>query len=80
MPDQTMTLDSVRADLAEVLYLEPADIAVDDELVDTGLDSVRIMSLVERWRAAGVEVTFVELAERPSLAAWWELLSTRLPR
>jgi bifunctional isochorismate lyase/aryl carrier protein len=43
------------------------------------LDSIRILTLVERWREAGVPVSFVELAESPTVAAWWTLLSARLP-
>ena len=37
----------------------------------------RLMSLVERWRRAGAGVTFVELAEAPTLARWWGLLSAQ---
>lgn len=40
---------------------------------------MRILSLVERWREAGVEISFIELAEFPNLAAWSTLLSNRLP-
>ncbi|MGC5014225.1 phosphopantetheine-binding protein [Streptosporangium sp. DT93] len=72
-----LTFEHVRSDVAEILA-EPAD-AIDDhdDLLDRGLDSIRVMSLVERWRARGVETTFVELAERPTLAQWWQLLSAR---
>ncbi|NEW06375.1 isochorismatase [Paenibacillus sp. SYP-B3998] len=73
-----LTLELVREHIAQILYESPSDIADSDDLInDRGLDSVRIMSLVEKWRRSGIEVTFVELAERPTLIEWWELLSSR---
>nr|WP_230988911.1 phosphopantetheine-binding protein [Streptomyces cacaoi] len=80
-PDEAatpLTLDRVRADVADVLGEDPADIADDDNLADAGLDSVRLMALVERWRTAhGIDISFVELAERPGISAWWQLLEGR---
>ncbi|TCO60648.1 phosphopantetheine-binding protein [Actinocrispum wychmicini] len=75
---EPLTLDRVRADVAELLYLEPSDVDDSADLLGEGLDSVRILSLVERWRLTGVEITFIELAERPTVLAWWQLLSGRL--
>ena len=72
----------IRADVADMLGEDPADIPVDENLVDYGLDSVRIMALIERWRRDhGVEATFVDLAEQPAIEAWAPLLgvSRRLP-
>ncbi|MFB9902778.1 phosphopantetheine-binding protein [Allokutzneria oryzae] len=74
-----LTMETVRADIAEVLYVAPGEVRDHDDLVQSGLDSVRIMNLVEQWKQAGAEVSFVELAERPTLAEWWELLAARLP-
>lgn len=70
----SLTLSTVRADVAEQLYLEADEIDDDDDLFDSGLDSIRLMSLVERWREAGAAVSYVDLAERPTLSAWWPLL------
>ncbi|MEC4016949.1 phosphopantetheine-binding protein [Streptomyces sp. H27-D2] len=70
-----LTVELIRADIADVLGEDPADIPVDESLVDYGLDSVRIMALVERWRREhAVEVTFVDLAEQPAIEAWAPLL------
>ncbi|NNN31116.1 phosphopantetheine attachment domain protein [Streptomyces sp. S3(2020)] len=76
MPEP-LTLDSFRADLAECLFLEPGEVDLEDSPLDAGLDSLRIVTLLERWQAAGAEVTFVELAERTTFAQWWQLLSQR---
>lgn len=76
---QPLTLAGVREDVAELLYQTPDEVDDDADLLESGLDSVRILSLVERWRETGVQISFIELAERPTLADWWELLSARLP-
>ena len=73
-----LTLDDVRADVAELLYEDPSELADDENLLDWGLDSVRIMSLVERWRRLGVQITFADLAECPSLADWWSVLEPKV--
>ncbi|MFJ7073618.1 phosphopantetheine-binding protein [Streptomyces sp. NPDC098781] len=74
----TLTVQRIRADVAAVLGEDPADIPVDEDLVDYGLDSVRLMSLVERWRREhGAEVSFVDLAARTAIEAWAPLLGAR---
>ncbi|MFI6152803.1 phosphopantetheine-binding protein [Kitasatospora sp. NPDC051170] len=68
------TVERIRAEVADLLGEDPADIPLDENLVDWGLDSIRLMTLAERWRAEGAEVAFVQLAERPAVEAWAELL------
>ncbi|MDA8490948.1 isochorismatase [Kluyvera sp. Awk 3] len=51
---------------------EPFD---DDNLIDYGLDSVRMMALAARWRKVHGDIDFVMLAKNPSIDAWWALLS-----
>lgn len=72
---ETLTLDRVRAEVAELLYQDPDDVTDTEDLVESGMDSIRIITLLERWREAGVRISFVELAESPTVAAWWALLS-----
>ncbi|MGC0422039.1 phosphopantetheine-binding protein [Embleya sp. AB8] len=74
----TLTLDLIRADVAEILGEDPTEIPADENLVDYGLDSVRVMALIERWsREHGVTVDFADLAERPTLEGWAELVASR---
>ncbi|WP_199537226.1 phosphopantetheine-binding protein [Spongiactinospora gelatinilytica] len=73
----SLTPERVREDVAEVLSAPAADIPEEENLLDRGLDSIRVMTLVERWRAAGVETTFVELAEQPTLSDWYRLVGER---
>lgn len=51
---------------------EPLD---DDNLIDYGLDSVRMMALAARWRKVHGDIDFVMLAKNPTIDAWWALLS-----
>ncbi len=50
---------------------EPYD---DDNLIDYGLDSVRMMALAARWRKVHGDIDFVMLAKNPTIDAWWKLL------
>ncbi|MEV6973092.1 phosphopantetheine-binding protein [Kitasatospora sp. NPDC093806] len=68
------TVERIRAEVADLLGEDPADIPLDENLADWGLDSVRLMALAERWRSEGAEVAFLQLAERPAVEAWAELL------
>jgi len=70
-----LTLEQIRADVADCLGEEPQDIPIDENLVDYGLDSIRIMSLIERWRRDhGVTADFADLAERPAIEVWGPML------
>ncbi|MFE5393375.1 phosphopantetheine-binding protein [Streptomyces sp. NPDC056568] len=71
----TLTVERIRTDVADCLGEDPADIPVDENLVDHGLDSIRVMTLLERWRREhAVTVSFADLAERPAIEAWALLL------
>ncbi|MFG1780550.1 phosphopantetheine-binding protein [Micromonospora sp. NPDC049048] len=76
MADQ-LTAATIRADVAELLHRRPDESFDTEDLFDSGLDSVRLMTLLERWRDAGAEVSFVELAERPTVQQWVKLLVSR---
>ncbi|GAA4918305.1 aryl carrier-like protein [Actinomycetospora succinea] len=72
----TLDRDRLRADIAAALGEAPEDVGDDDDLMDLGLDSIRLMSLVEAWRAeTGAEIGFVDLAEEPTVAAWSRLFN-----
>ncbi|MGO2683794.1 MAG: phosphopantetheine-binding protein [Microbacterium sp.] len=72
-----LSTEQVVADVAEVLYLDPEAVDYEVSLRDQGMDSVRLMDLVERWRGAGVErIDFITLAENSKLGEWIEVLET----
>ncbi|RDI62804.1 phosphopantetheine-binding protein [Nocardia pseudobrasiliensis] len=69
--DQQWVID----DVAAALGVTADELTPETDLLDAGLDSVRIMSLVEKWRAAGHEhVDFPTLAGDPVLASWLDIL------
>ncbi|EIE99267.1 phosphopantetheine-binding protein [Saccharomonospora glauca] len=70
-----LSAERVRADVAELLGKEPNALDPEENLLDLGLDSIRIMSLLDRWRAAGATVEYPDLAERPELSHWITLLT-----
>ncbi|WP_017580525.1 phosphopantetheine-binding protein [Nocardiopsis valliformis] len=69
------TVERVLAEAAHILAEPTEDIDSAENLFDRGMDSVRMMSLMERWRAAGAEVEFADLAEEPTIQAWVTLLN-----
>ncbi len=70
------SLDALRQRVAQLLQMPASDLRDDDDLLLMGLDSIRLMSLVESLRQAGADLEFVDLAERPTLGEWWDLLAT----
>ncbi|WP_433260065.1 phosphopantetheine-binding protein [Actinosynnema sp. CS-041913] len=71
-----LSAERVRADVAELLGCDPTELTPETDLFDLGLDSVRIMGLVERWRAAGATgLEFADLAEQPELGRWTALVA-----
>lgn len=67
--------DELRPLVAGILGLEASELGEEDDLLAQGLDSIRLMMLVEHWRAQGLEPDYVSLAAAPRLSAWRSLLS-----
>ncbi|WP_154814444.1 non-ribosomal peptide synthetase [Actinophytocola xinjiangensis] len=65
--------------VAELVEEDPDSLDEDHNLFTLGLESIALMKVVSSWRRSGVDVTFVELAERPTLRAWTELLTGGRP-
>ena len=74
---ETTTLDAatVLADLAASAGLSPADIDPDEDFLGLGIDSVRLMRLLDSWRAAGARVEFADLAACPTVSDAVDLIS-----
>ncbi len=69
---------SVMKDIATLLYLSPGELDPHQSLIDQGLDSIRMMTLIEQWRAQGVDIEFADLAEKTTLTEWLAVLKTRV--
>ena len=66
---------TVREEVAELLGVSPDAVDPDADLIASGLDSIRMMSLSGRWRKQGIDVNFAALAENPTVAAWSALVA-----
>lgn len=79
MTDELLpSVPATKAALRELILplLDESDEPMDDEnLIDYGLDSVRMMALAARWRKVHGDIDFVMLAKNPTIDAWWALIS-----
>ena len=69
-----LTREELHRSLTELLGEQ---VEAHDNLIELGMDSIQLMGLTGRLRRLGAEVGFAELARRPTLAEWWELLAER---
>ncbi|SEH01270.1 bifunctional isochorismate lyase / aryl carrier protein/mycobactin phenyloxazoline synthetase [Nonomuraea solani] len=67
--------ERLRAQIAELLDVEPGELGLHDDLVEAGLDSIRVMTLIEHWQREGHRIGFADLLEKPTIAAWAELFA-----
>ena len=68
------TLERLRADVARVLREEPEAIGLDDNLMDWGLDSMRLLDLVVGWNAEGLALDVMEIGAETTLNGWWRVV------
>ncbi|MEG2804272.1 phosphopantetheine-binding protein [Stenotrophomonas sp.] len=73
-PPAALDLAQMRADVAGMLGEDPAAIGVEDNLIDLGLDSMRVLGLVLAWSRTGIALEFSHLAEHATLAGWWSVV------
>lgn len=73
-PTKQWSIEQLRQEI--IPLLDDADDTIDDNenLLDYGLNSVQIMSLISRWNHAGYKVDFVDMVKEPTLARWLHLL------
>ncbi|ASM19405.1 TPA: isochorismatase family protein [Serratia marcescens] len=69
------SIDALRQQILLLLDEDSEDMGNDENLIDYGLDSVRIMELATRWRKIRSDIDFIALARNPTIDSWWALLS-----
>ncbi|MFA5581341.1 MAG: phosphopantetheine-binding protein [Paracoccaceae bacterium] len=72
---QPFSLDRIRADIAALLHDDPAEIGLDDNLADLGMDSMLLMNLAMQWQEAGIDIDFTQLAETLTIRAIHDALA-----
>lgn len=71
---EALTREQLREHVANLVQEDVSELSDEDDLLDWGLDSMRIMTLVEKLRKQGVTIGFADLAESTTLAEWWGVL------
>ncbi|MDZ7922933.1 MAG: isochorismatase family protein [Marinagarivorans sp.] len=72
-----LTLATLKKDVANILNVNASDISNNDNLMDWGLDSIRLMALVNDWKKYNAALEFSDLAENVTLNEWFAILSAR---
>ncbi|MFV8396462.1 isochorismatase [Corynebacterium hindlerae] len=70
-----LTKEKIMRDTAEALGMEPDALSTTVPVVDQGLNSLRLMMLVERWRCEGYPADFHQLMALDSVDKWLECLT-----
>jgi bifunctional isochorismate lyase/aryl carrier protein len=79
-PAAPLTREALMLRLAAMVEDSDETIGWDDNLLDYGLDSVRVMELVADWKNIGIEVGFEDLGRNPTATAWWNLIERQIMR
>lgn len=69
-----LTYAKVRQIIIDILP-EPIDFKDDDNLMELGIDSLRLIKLVNDFRQLGADVTFADLIKAPMFNSWLLLLN-----
>lgn len=75
LDDEWISKDEIKATIAAQLGCQPGEVADGDNLIQLGLNSIRMMALAGGWRKRGADITFAQLAAAPTVESWYELLS-----
>lgn len=61
--------------VGKMLKIDSIDINDQDNLIELGINSLKIMRLVSEWRKRGAKVTFAQLISNATFEQWWQYLS-----
>lgn len=67
----TLTREQMKQDIAQAVGIGVDEIADDDNMVDVGVDSMRMMALVLKWEAIDPALNYDQLWEGRAIAEWW---------
>jgi mycobactin phenyloxazoline synthetase len=69
-PDLSQLQQEILAVVGTKLAAGLSHISADTHLIEAGLNSISLMSLMSHWRAQGYAVSFAELAKDPRASTW----------
>ncbi|GAA1472247.1 phosphopantetheine-binding protein [Corynebacterium felinum] len=72
-----MTEEKILNDVAEILETTPDALDVSAPIADQGLDSLRLIMIVEKWRAEGIEVDFHDILACSTLNEWRDVVGAQ---
>ncbi|MFE6699270.1 amino acid adenylation domain-containing protein [Streptomyces sp. NPDC057718] len=75
-----LSIDDLRRLVTELVGSTADSLDDQSNLIEFGMDSLKMMRIADRLRRAGVEVGFADLARRPTLAGWSALLAEAAPQ
>lgn len=71
------SVEAIQHAIADVLAIDVAEVLEDENLIYLGLDSVRVMLLIDRWRAAGIDISLADLSQATTVLEWHAVLSQK---
>jgi aryl carrier-like protein len=66
-----LSREDLASQIARLARVSHEDIHGETDLTALGLSSLDILQLANEWRVHGLPVSYRELAEEPTLDAWW---------
>lgn len=73
--ERSITRDEIKATIAAQLGCTADEFADHDDLIQLGLNSIRMMAMAGGWRKRGADITFARLAANPTVDSWYGLLA-----
>lgn len=73
-----LSIRAIQYDVANILQVPISEVDIDENLMYLGLDSIRLMTLLEEWRGRGAHITFLDLAEKTTIQEWWEIIQVSM--
>ncbi|MFJ3102358.1 amino acid adenylation domain-containing protein [Streptomyces sp. NPDC086835] len=70
-----LSIDDLRRVVTDLLGPGAEPPGDEDNLIELGLDSLKLMRIADRCRRTGLDIGFADLARRPTLAGWGGLLA-----
>ena len=75
---ESFNISQMRSDISKILELSTDQILDDSDLSLLGMDSMRLMTLIEQWQSQGVNLDFIQLTQEMTLTSWWTVASSEL--